>query len=308
MQKAKKRAYLDRKIYFYRLYVGQNAAGAPLPCDVPGLLTHIKSLEFDTGDRYLGDENGEDIACWVDGPQKIRFGKIKRTNLPQTEHQGKIDNLHIPSDHGLIEFVHVEFFSENVVGIEFNYDGPRVGLISQYLNEKCKHLLPKNLEFQSLLQQDALKKLESVEISRFQLKIRDSFIPSLKGIDDNLAAAFGASIALGQAREVTLVLSRAHYAGSLGDKLRNTLKRLLAFEDTQNGVLYSQIKGSNKVTGESTTIDLLNEKLVAVKRISRENTSDNSLKRELVYGAIREAYTELKDQITNTPGVTLWTA
>lgn len=266
MQKTKKRTYLDRKIYFYRLYVGQNAAGEPVPYDVQKVLAHINSLDFDNQDRYLKDENGDDIACWVDGPQKVKFGKIKRNNLPQTEHKGKISNLNIPLDHGLIESVHVEFFPENVVGVEFNYDGPRVSLINQYLYEKCKHLF-KILEFQSLLQQNALKDLENVEINKFILKIRDSFAPSLKKIDDNLGAAFEASIALGQAKEVTLVLSRAHYAGSLGDSLRNTLRKLLAFEGTHNGVLYGRVHGSNKATGGVENIDILSDKLVAIKRI-----------------------------------------
>lgn len=299
---------INRKIYFYRIYAGSNFAGVPKPYDVKRVLESIDGLSFHTDDRYLKDEDGLEICCWIEelcSPQKVKFGKIKRDDLPQIEHKGKLTDLAMPEESGLAECVHVVFFPENIVGIEYNFDGPRVTRISDYLHVKAKDVCPQAPVFEQLLQCDVMKKLERMQsVRQFKLKVRESIFSSVQQADEDLDKAFQAARALGQAKEISLTLSVGHRKGTLGAKVQEIAKRLLALRDTNNDVISGEIRGYNE-TGNLEIIDLLNAKLVAEKCIPRQQTRAHVPQSELVYEAIEEAYTELKDQLLSALGVTV---
>ncbi len=84
-----------RKIYFYRIHAGNTPAGEPLQYDLKSALEIIEKLSFQTEARYLRDEDGSEICCWIHDlcpPQKVTFGKIRRDDLPQLEHKGKLSD------------------------------------------------------------------------------------------------------------------------------------------------------------------------------------------------------------------------
>src|SRR5437667_4318881 len=166
---------ITRKIYFYKTYAGQNLAGEPIGYDVKSVLEAINGLSFQNDARYLKDEDGFEICCLIDelsSPQKVRFCKIRRDDFPQIEHRGNLADLEIPEVYGLAECVHAIFFPENIVGLEYNYEGPRIGRISDYLYAKAKNVCAQTPVFEQLLQQDAIEKLQHMRtVRKFRLKV-----------------------------------------------------------------------------------------------------------------------------------------
>ena len=218
---------IKRKIYFYRIYAGSNLAGIPKPYDVKRVLEAIDEFSFDTDDRYLKDEDGLEICCWIDDlrpPQMVKFGKIRRDDLPQIEHRGTLTDLTMPEESGLAECVHVMFFPENIVGIEYNYDGPRITRISDYLHLKAKDVCPQAPGFEQLLQRDVMQKLERMQsVRQFKLRVRESLFSSVQQADEDLDKAFQAARELGNAKEIALLLSVGHGKGSLGAKYNDPM-------------------------------------------------------------------------------------
>jgi hypothetical protein len=101
MQMKRDRLYFNRKIYFYKIYAGNNAAGEPLNYDLKNVLDCINRLSFQTTERYLLDSDEMEICCWIDDlcpPQRVRFGKINRTILPQVEHRGILPLYQYPKN------------------------------------------------------------------------------------------------------------------------------------------------------------------------------------------------------------------
>ena len=120
---------IHRKIHFYRVDIGVDAGGRPLSFDPAPALTAIGGLPFEDGPtgRYLLDDDGNAICAWPDAYRSLnslRFCQIWRTGLPQLERAGTVSDLNIAADAGLLESVHVTFFSDNIVGADFNFLRP----------------------------------------------------------------------------------------------------------------------------------------------------------------------------------------
>jgi hypothetical protein len=241
------KSYITRKIYFYKIYSGKNATGKTERYDIKCVLETIEKLDFNTPARYLKDEDGVDICCWIDSlssPQKVRFCKIKRDDLPQIEHRGNLSPLSIPKESGLAECVHVMFFPENIVGVEYNYYGPRVPRINEYLYVKSKDVCPQIPIFEQLLQPDVMQKLDNMQtVRRFRLKVRESLFSSTEQANEYLGKAFQAARELGDAKEIELILSVGKGKGTLGTRVRDIAKRLLMFRDTSTDLISGEIKG-----------------------------------------------------------------
>lgn len=299
------RQSIYRKIYFYRIHAGNTPAGEPIQYDVKSALETIEMLGFKTHDRYLKDEDGFEICCWIHNlcsPLKVTFGKIKRDDLPQLEHEGELSELSIPEELGLVECVHVMFFPENIVGVEYNFDGPKISQISEYLRIKSQDVCHQVPVFEQLLRRDVIKSIDKLQIVRkFSLKVRDSLFSSTQQADEDLDNTFQAARKLGGAKEIEVNLSVGKGKGSLGRKVQDIAKRIFALQDTNYDVISGYIKGCNE-SGKIELIDLLNAKLVAEKSIPRRTMHPGIAQSELFYRAIIEAYEDLKSQILIAPG------
>lgn len=301
-----------RKIYFYRIYAGGNSAGMPVSYDVKQALEAINKLRFEPKARYLHDEDGYEICCWIDDlnpPQKATFGKIKRGDLPQIEKRGELADLSLPEETGLAECVHVMFFPEivrgieyNIVGIEHNFEGPRVSRISDYLYEKSRSVYPKIPKFEPLLEQEVVEHLERMRtVRRFSLRVRESLFKSSEQLDENLASALEASRQIGQPKEIELTLSVGHGKGTLGKIPVIISKKLVANRDTNYDVIKGEIKGTDE-NGDMEIIDLLNAKIVSEKWVSRK-TPVGVPRSERFYVAIDQSYQEMYQKLQKALGV-----
>ena len=182
---------IERKIYFYRANAGINADGSDVQFNIVPALHHINTLGFVDRERYLVDDDRV-LCCWVDqvAPQpRLRLGSIRRNGLPQVERHGDLKDLNIPSDSGLLEAIHIVGFPGNIFAADFNYYGPRMSQLSNYLTQRAPEMPA--VSFEALINPDVLTQLNQLaNVKLFQLKIRAPFASHVKEASKDLGSAF----------------------------------------------------------------------------------------------------------------------
>lgn len=81
-----------------------------------------RHLEF-----YIDEGDEQYLSAIVDRsepPQRVRFYRIRRRNLPETEQSGNFADLVLAEQEGLAESIHIVLFDEGVIGSEYNHYGP----------------------------------------------------------------------------------------------------------------------------------------------------------------------------------------
>ena len=293
---------IQRKIYFYRANTDLDEDGSPTTFEPTAALRHIHELDFSTQGRYL---NAGDVTlcCWVrrtDPPQQFRFGHIRHTGLPLVENRGRLADLRIPEDSGLVEVTHLVVFEGNIVGADFNFYGPRVGRLGGYLGAKSGGRCDP-VSFEPLVRrdvEDALQRLGALRL--FHLKIRSSYASDMAAVDDSLAAAFEAAAQAGGAEEVELILTPKRYSrrGHLSDRFRRTILRLAGDPDLREAASIFKVRGPRVDTGEMSEVDILRDHLVAEEQIMRHTKRGRSLDERSAYGAIMKAYDGLRRELS----------
>jgi hypothetical protein len=294
------RGMVERSIYFYRVDAGLDDIGRPLPFDPAPALRHIHALPFTRDGRYWENVDGNAICCWVDQnvpPHKLRLATVRRAGLPHLEQAGILSPLALPSASGLVEQIHVVFFRDNIVGAEFNFYGPRLSRLRQYLSEKAKDSC-QPLTFEPLLRQDIADQLSRLQDVRLlQLRIRASYAATIAEADQDLGSAFAAAARAGEAEVLEITLRPPAYSrGRLSDRILSTVKRLAGLNDLRDEVSCFVLKGLDNATGRVELVDILSDQLIAKKQIFREDICS-------AHGAIEEAYNELQDQLLTAAGV-----
>lgn len=304
------RPTIERKIYFYRVDAGLDEAGRPLPFNSTRVLQHIDSLPWTRQGRYWVDNEGKVTCCWVDAlglPHRVRIGNIRRTELPQVEETGVLSPLDIPPRSGIAEQIHVVFFNNNIVGADFNYYGPRISRLSYYLHEKARGICPPLVNFKPLLRQNVLEELDRLgRIRLFNLRISASYAATVALADRDLGSAFEAAARVGEAEELEIILKPAQHSRSwLSERLHPIIRRLAGRQDLQLEASRFKVRGQNRTTGQIEEIDLLNDKLIAKRRILQIDERTRALDRDSAYAAIEDAFDELRDNLIAAAGVEL---
>lgn len=305
--KAPKEKTLERRIYFYRAFIGRDENGDPKKLDPIPMLKHIDQLSFPSGEAYLNDHEEHSTCCWIDdlkNPQQMRVGLIRRHALPQIENKGVLSPLNIPLTSGLAEQSHVVFFPDNIVGADFNFYGPRIGRLATYLCAKAgEHC--EGIRFQLLLRKDMGERLAKLkDVRLFQLRVEPSYLETLKSADDDIYAAFAAANRLSNAEEIEVLLKpRPRSRSPLLGKLLSITKMLGMRKNLNESIAKFTVKGLNEETHRVEKLDVLNHLLLSKKRIIRADNRTRALNRDSAYQAIREAYVELKAEIAVARGV-----
>ena len=301
---------LERKIFFYRPDIGVDDGGRPLQFDVLPALTTINSLPFSSNyvGRYDPDVDGNAICVLVhsiDTAPAIRFCRVRRTGLPQLEHAGQITDLDLDADTGLLESVHAVFFSDGIVGAEYNHFGPRISRLGSYLHEKSNKVVERAI-FRPLLRGDAAGQLDRLTDMRLlDYSVLPPYVEYVEQADRSLGSAFAASrhvLENPKTVQVTLTPAREAQRGALG-RLRGALKELISNEELRNGTKRMQVRGKCADTNRVETIDLLKDQLISTKSIVRMNARGRALNPDSAFQAIREAYYEQHDQLVEAAGI-----
>lgn len=301
------RSQVERKIYFYRVDAGQDAAGRPVVFNPAATLTHLKGLGFTEDGRYWDSGDGNITCCWIDAASphgRLRVGNVRRSGLPQVERRGAIEPLGIPQAAGLVEQVHVTFFPNQIVGAEFNFYGPRLSRLERYFAVRADGVCPPVI-FEPLLRQDVTDQLDRLgDVRLFHLKIHASYAGIVAEADQDLGAAFEAAARAGQAEELEIILRpRAHSRGTLANRLLRTVKQLAQRQDLREEASHFTVKGFNEVADRVEAVDILKDQLISRKRIVLEDERTRALDTESAYAAIEDAYTELRTELLRAAGV-----
>jgi hypothetical protein len=300
---------VERRISFYRVCAGLDDAGRPLPFDPGPALVRLERLPFTEKGRYLPADERNVTCCWVDRAvplHRLRFGYIRRSGLPQVERRGQLTPLHIPATSGLVEQVHVVFFAGGIVGSEFNFYGPRIPRLAQYLAAKAPRDGCAALAFEPLLRQDVAEQLDHLrDIRLLRLRIRPSYAAQVARADRDLGSAFEAAGRAGKAEEMEIVLKALpHSRHPLAEQLLDAVKRLARFADLRSEVSRFDVKGLHSETGRVEELDLLSDQLIATGKIICQDRT-RALNPESAYAAIEHAHHELRDQLALAAGVVL---
>lgn len=300
---------IERKIYFYRVHIGIDDNGLPLPFDPRPALSIINQLSFaETDGRYLTVNEGAAVCGWIDDQgllPRMRFGQIRRAGLPQIEQCGNLLDLDIDADAGLVEPIHIVFFPENVVGVDFNFYGPRLSRLGQYLQAKCGDYGPRGIWFSPLLRNDVVAQLDHLgDIRLFDLKIRTTYVDSVRQADEDLGAAFDAARRVGNTGEIEVVI-RPAIAGrrTIKERLIGIARCLARQGDLRTESSRFVIRGKRDDSGRVQSIDLLHDHLISKKQIVRLDERSRALDMNSAYDAIRTAFGELGDELRTAPSV-----
>jgi hypothetical protein len=324
-KKAKKQPNLrvDRKIYFYRAISAADKGGKtafePLKA-----FNALKTLPWK--DRYRDEGQGKETCCWlgkrISMPCSVKFGLIRRTDLPQRESGGRLWPLKMSRGSGLAEKIHVIFFENNVIGADYNFYGPSLAKFAEYLqvkgNEiekkgvgkaggknKIKEIVPKGLKFVPLLRGDVVDQLDKLkEIRLFRLRIRKSFAENLSEASKSLSAAFKSARRAGKADNVEIVLrSPFHSKNWLSQKILEAAQKIARIPGLRHEALNFSVKGMGADSKKTIELDLLSDKLISVQSICLLNNRTKILESRSAFSAIRKAHKKLKKELENAPSV-----
>jgi len=299
---------VERSIYFYRMDFGVKQSGEPVDGDLIPALQHIERLAWTSAGRYL--DLGEDnvSCCWVDAlrPQpRIRLGTSRRSSLPLREQAGQLSAVPMAPNQGLVEQIHIILFPNNIVGAEFNFYGPRVSRLGDYLARKARGICP-SVSFLPLIRRDVSQKLERIgDIRLFQLKIHSAFSETVRDIDTSLGDAFTAARqAGGQARaggdhelEITLKTKPYDRQDVLDQHLLRTARELAERSDLRENATKFFVGGLAAATQKVEVIDLLKDQLITKKQILKQNKRTRALLDSSAYDAIEDAHADLRQEL-----------
>jgi len=293
------RLTLERKIHFYRTEPITDLDGSPEEFDARAALRQIGELSFEEGDRYLNVEDGQAIACWPEqgsGPPRLRLGTVRRSALPQIERVGRLRQLRVPAGSGLLEAVHVVFFPRGIVGVDFNFYGPRLSRLAEYFARKG---MGGHVEFAPLLRQDVAEQLEDLrDIRMLRLRARVGLAPAMSRASRSLSDAFEAAQRVGQVDDVELVIrSRPRSRRSLGDRVFNGVKRLARTPQVREEASKFIVRGLSEESGRVQEIDVLRDHFIAVRRIVRLNVRSRALDPTSAFEEIIAAHQELRSEL-----------
>lgn len=288
---------IDRKIYFYKMEIKKNGhVVQPEP-----IFSTINQMSFNETGRYLKLNNGNMWSMYVDSiksPLKARIGTIRKKGLPMMERHGQTSPLTIPSDAGLYEPMHFMIFPNNVVGFEYNFYGPRPGSIKYYLPKKVSNLVDE-VELIPLMRKDVHKLLSRIgEVRVFRLKIHRDMGELLRELDDNLPDAIEAAKRASDAEYIEIVFRSKKYSRhGINIPFLNRLASWLSRSDVRAAVDTLKIRARDEITESIEEFDLLQEYLLSVKQVVKQDEIHRSVNTNAMYAAIQEAYTELRSEI-----------
>jgi len=293
---------LQRNIYFYKIPSRPNGGAV----DLPSLVARVDELPWSSEQhRYWPQVSGDDIAMWSHSRSGDRFvlGTIRRSAFPRTERAGLLTDLAVTAGDGLHEGIHAIVFDNGIVGIEYNFYGPRPSRIPAYI----QYALPESLSFtlEPILRNDVLQRLsKQKEIRVVELQIRRGYADQVALAHEDLGAAFAQLANASDAEVLGIVLRPELNARTpLAKKAKKQLKRLARLAGLRENAVSFKVRGLNEETGRVEPLDLLSDHLVVRKSILRQSSTSNAVDAESAFDAIEEAYLELRDELEEASSV-----
>jgi len=287
---------IDRKIHFFEIIPDPEDA----VIDLPTLVSRVDALPWATDSRrYWTQPSGDAIGLWTHGSDMSRFSlaTIRRSSLPRAEQNGRLTDLALAAGAGLHEPIHIRVFDSGLVGVEFNFYGPRPSRLPFYLS----HALPGTSKFsmEPLLRRDIQQRLAQFnELRLFNLQVRRSYVDRIAEQNQSLGAALNG---IGQASgaEVVGVVLRPEKRGRapLSSAWTRVTRRLASLSNLRENALEFEVKGVNESTNKVETLDLLEDQLISNEAVLTLGATSRAVEPESAFAAIERAHSELEVEL-----------
>lgn len=306
-------ANINRKIHFFRINMSELQQGSSSlhpHSDPYGVFDYVSNLLFNGNNllsRYHYLPNGDVLLIEMDSSStaaeiKGRFAVSRRSSLPELENQGVLTGLNIPANAGLAEITHFIYYPlAGVIGLEFNFFGPRATALKDYIVEKSRtHSNPAvYIEINPILNHDVDRQIRSMgeEVSLVQIEIAKNAIDITEQLDASLKNAFEAAASISEAETVEVILRKKKYSKT-GFGFPFSKQRLIEFLSRQNNreqINRFKIIGEDSSTDKNKAFDLLEDKMISTKRVITIDDKRRAVESVSMYNAIDEAYHELRD-------------
>lgn len=302
---------ITRKIHFFHFDFFELPAGEkgfkayPTPQNI---FDEISSLEL-KGDhiksRFKYYPNNDvsflnDVTC-ESNCIKGRYAISRRSSLPELETNGVLHPLDIPRNSGLAEITHFILYPElGILGVEFNFFGPRASSLKNYLLEKSRNFSKpiEYIELNPILNQDVDTLLQDMgEVNMFQMEIARNELSLVEELDRDLHSAFESASRVSDAESVEVVLRKKKYSrsGFPFPISKDALKELLSIGDNRQKINKIKVDAESRFEEQNKTFDLLEDKMITSKKITTLGNRSRSVDSESMFNKIEEAFQELKD-------------
>ena len=219
-------------------------------------------------------------------------------NLPTKERAGKLESLDLAVDQGLAELCHLVIYEDGYVAAEFNFDGPRVTRLGEYLYAKRQKLTTKP-KFLPLFQSDVLSLVRGMPVvNLLELKGVPRAASLLAKADQHLGQAYATIGDVGANKSIQLVMAGENYPES---RLKNLAVRLAGLSrHLDRDVRYDMTKLSVRgftADGRIDEVDLLEDHLIAVKTFERQDAKGKAISSNSAYEQIDAAFYERRSKL-----------
>lgn len=302
---------IRRKIHFFHFDILELQSGSSSfhkhsnPTEVFEEIASLAFMGDHTQSRFLYYANN-DVSFLNDvsierNIVKGSFAVSRRSALPELETGGILEPLIIPENSGLAEITHFIFYPEkSVIGVEFNFFGPRTNSLRTYLLEKSRNFnMPfEHISLSPILNQDLDVQLRDMgEINLLTMEIARNEISIIEELDQDLYSAFESAAKVSDAESVEIVLRKKKYSrGGFPlpfSKVR--LKELFSIGDNRQKINKLKVDAESHSEEINKVFDLLEDKMIVSKKVTTLGERSRSVNSESMFEKIEEAYNELKD-------------
>jgi hypothetical protein len=310
-RKQRKGGTAKRSIHFFRIDGGADDGGIPIAIDLRPALQKVNGLSFRdeaAGGRYVASGDADQCA-WVDEVGeicKIRFANVRRNALPQAEADGELTDLPLADHAGICEVSHLAIFPDGIVGIEFNFYGPRPSRLAPYLRRSVGDGCPE-FKLEALLRQDVAAVLQRKKaVRKLDLNVRRPYIEIIEQADASLGAALRAAETASQADCVGIYLEPEPYQRrNLDNGMLRLLRRLAPRADLRENARTLKATVIDQQTDRAEEIDLLRDELISQKKILLQHDRTRVLLDSDAYAKVEEAYNERRTDLIAATSVSV---
>ena len=302
---------VTRTIHFYEIDVGRDDRGKPLRFNFPLLLETIERLEFrhDGGpSRYEWEPDDHRLCAFFEPSgtrDSLKLCRLRTDDLPEIEELGTLQPLELRDEAGVAEATHVVFFQGNVAGIEHSRQGPPPNRLGWYLTAKSGNFL-RPIQFRPLVRADPAVRMAILQdLRKLTLEIHPSYIgvvrhahPSLGGVFDAIEEVVGGGPTV--RAEITFPSDSRQRAIS---RFLQPLISLAQNSDLEDNATVFRVDGLHGDSNRVDVIDLLGDRIMSRRKSIRLQERGGAVDSQSAFGAIREAYQELRPDIVNASSV-----
>jgi hypothetical protein len=254
--------------------------------------------------RYLELQDGNDLFMQVDlVDDRVRgqFAIKRRTQLPPVEAAGIYRPLGLDAEEGLAEIFHFVYYPlTRIFCMEYNHFAPKLRRLSDYLTMKAGHLVT-DVQFEAKLAGNVQETLEKVgRMTLMKIGVYSDQVDCLEEWNGDLYRGFQAIKDLddnARELEVVLRLGSKKRDEELGRTLFRRLGDFLANLNNRQALSSLEVRAHDIRANRTIPIDLLEDKLVAVREVVALDEDSRAVESISMYLAIERAYEELRPSL-----------